>query len=173
MVTVCCSALLHPNIMAKIILLAEDYENDALLTKKELTKAGVTNPVFVVEDGAQVVAYIQGEGEFSDRVKFPLPSVLLLDLKMPRRDGFYVLEWLKANPPKQKLLIVVLSGSDELYRVKLAYALGAQSFLLKPPHFQDIQNLVKAYPTHWVLEQEKEQGGAGGRTSDRRAPLSI
>jgi len=158
--------------MAKTILLAEDYENDVLLTKKELTKAGIINPVVVVEDGAQVVAYIQGEGEFSDREKFPLPSVLLLDLKMPRRDGFYVLEWLKAHPQKPKILVVVLSGSDELYRVKMAYDLGAQSFLLKPPHFQDIQNLVKAYPTHWELEPENPTG-AGGRINARQSPLCL
>jgi CheY-like chemotaxis protein len=159
--------------MPKTILLAEDYENDALLTKKELARAGVKNHVFEVRDGAEAIAYIQGHGEFADRDKFPLPSVLLLDLKMPNRDGFYVLEWLKANPPKQNILIVVLSGSDEIYRVKLAYALGAKSFLLKPPHFQDIQNLVRAYPTHWDLEPENAQTGAGGQTTDRRAPLSI
>jgi CheY-like chemotaxis protein len=156
-----------------MILLADDDENDALLTQKELKRAGVANPVVTVEDGEQVVSYLAGVHQFANREKFPLPSVLLLDLKMPRRDGFYVLQWFKTNPPKHKFLIVVLSGSDEVYQVKLAYALGADSFLMKPPLSQDIQNLMRAYPAYWQFEHEKKQNGAGGRASDRQSPLSI
>src|SRR5580693_4018816 len=75
------------------ILLAEDSEDDALIIKSTLGKAGVLNPVFVVPDGVKAIAYLKGEGEFAVRGLFPVPDVFLLDLKMPRKDGFDVLQW--------------------------------------------------------------------------------
>jgi CheY-like chemotaxis protein len=135
--------------LIKPILLAEDFEDDARIIQYVLKKAQVTNPIIVVPDGAEAIAYLKGEGFYADRVKFPLPSVLLLDLKMPKRNGFEVLEWCKAQPHLKNMLVVVLSGYQELESVNRAYALGAHSFLVKPCNVEDIANLMKTYKGYW------------------------
>src|SRR5438128_2710095 len=131
--------------MAKAILLAEDLEDDAAFLRRVLEKAGVANPIVIVRDGVEAIAYLKGEGEFSDRQKFPIPGILFLDLKMPGKGGFEVLEWLKHQPEWKDLLIVVVSGYDELREIKRAYALGAHTFLVKPCKQEDIANLVKSF----------------------------
>ena len=95
------------------ILLAEDSHDDAFVVRSTLKRAGVLNPVHVVTDGAKAVAYLQGEGIYADRDLFPLPDVLLLDLKMPKLSGFDVLEWWRSQPQLSNMLVVVLSGYSD------------------------------------------------------------
>ena len=80
------------------ILLAEDSEDDATVLRSTLRKAGLAAPVVVVPDGSQAIAYLKGEGIYADRDLFPLPGLLLLDLKMPGKNGFEVLEWCETQP---------------------------------------------------------------------------
>ena len=124
--------------MTRPILLAEDFEADALAVRRLLNEAGVTNPVIVVPDGGEAIAYLNNDGPFRDRQKFPLPEVLLLDLKLPNKSGFEVLEWCKTQPHLKDLFIVVLSGHYQLQEVKQAYHLGAHTFLTKPANQEDI-----------------------------------
>ncbi len=138
------------------ILMAEDYEPHAALFQLVLKKAGVANQVIVVRDGDEAIAYLGGDGMYADRQKFPLPGVLLLDLKMPRVDGFTVLEWCKKQPHLKKLLIVVLSGHGEMRKINAAYALGAHSFLTKPCHLLDILNLTKNFTGYWDVQPPGE-----------------
>jgi CheY-like chemotaxis protein len=138
----------------KPILLAEDVEDDALILKRVLKKAGVMNPVIVVRHGEEVIRYLQGDGSYSLRAKYPLPGVLLLDLKMPRRDGFEVLEWCRAQPHLKPMLIVVLTGLQEVGTMQRAYAMGADSFLVKPCNVEDMTNLTNTFVGYWdVLPQ--------------------
>ena len=132
--------------------MAEDYEPHAALIQLILKKAGVANPVIVVQDGDEAIAYLSGDGKYGDRQKFPLPGVLLLDLKMPRVDGFAVLEWCKRQPHLKELLIVVLSGHGEMRKVNSAYALGAHSFLTKPCNPLDVLNLTKNFTGYWDVQ---------------------
>ncbi|HZV34467.1 MAG TPA: response regulator [Verrucomicrobiae bacterium] len=133
----------------KVILLAEDFDDDAKIIQVVLSQAGVENPVFVVSDGREVIAYLRGEGKYANRKKFPVPSVLLLDLKMPKCDGFDVLEWCKKQPQLGDMLVVVLTGNRELSSVKRAYELGAHSFLVKPCQTQDIVHLTQSFRGYW------------------------
>jgi len=135
--------------MMRPILLAEDSADDAMVIQSTLKKAGVLNPVFVVSDGANAVAYLKGAGFYADRDLFPLPGVFLLDLKMPGKDGFEVLEWWKTQPQLKHLLVVVLSGYHDIESIKRAYSLGARSFLTKPCTIQDIMNLRQAFTGSW------------------------
>jgi CheY-like chemotaxis protein len=137
-------------LMPKVVLLAEDSGEDAESIQIALRKADVANPVVVVPDGEDVIAYFEGEGRFADRKQFPMPHVLLLDLKMPRVDGFEVLEWIRTQPQLKDLLVVVLSGYHGLREVNAAYALGANSFLFKPGNPSEIRNLVKSFPEYWT-----------------------
>lgn len=131
--------------MNRPILLAEDFEADAVAVQRLLKKAGVDNPVIVVPDGGEAIAYMNDEGPFRDRQKFPLPCVLLLDLKLPTKNGFEVLEWCRTQPHLKDLFIVVLTGHYELRDVNQAYLLGAHTFLTKPANKEDITNAIKGH----------------------------
>jgi len=153
--------------MPKIILIAEDSENDVIAIRDTLKDAGVINPTIPLEDGEKVVAYLKGDGKYADREKFPFPSILLLDLKMPRMDGFRVMEWLSEHQKMKDILVIVLSGQNrgELDDVRRAYRLGARSFLRKPCHVQEIHNLIRAYSTYW------ETAWTAARSRDNPAQL--
>src|ERR1051325_11431606 len=92
-----------------VILLAEDREDDVLLIRRAFKKAHLLNPLHVVHDGEEAIAYLKGEGQYANRAEYPLPALLLLDLKMPRRDGFDVLTWIRQEPGLSALRVVVRS----------------------------------------------------------------
>lgn len=135
--------------MAKAILLVEDSRDDELLFLNVMQRAGLANPVLVVRDGGKAISYLRGDGEYSDRVKFPLPAILLLDLKMPVADGFKVLEWIREQTHLVSLHIVVLSHYGETKSINRAYELGAHSFLTKPIKHEDLMDLANHFVGHW------------------------
>ncbi len=134
-----------------LILLAEDNSTDALMVRRAFTKAGLQGTLEVVEDGDKAVAYLGGAGEFADRTRHPLPVLLLLDLKLPRRSGLEVLAWLRQQPGLKRLPVVVLTSSDEGGDVNRAYDLGANSYLVKPVDFDALQGMVKGFGLYWLL----------------------
>src|SRR6266496_4617154 len=133
-----------------VILLAEDREDDILLIRKAFGKAGVNNPLYVVRDGEEVLAYLRGEGKFFNRDEYPLPDLLLLDLKMPKMDGFDVLRWLRQQTGFSTLRVVVLTSSENIRDVNVAYRLGANSFMVKPLDFQNAIELSKVLRDYWL-----------------------
>jgi CheY-like chemotaxis protein len=126
------------------ILLAEDNENDVLMLRRAARHAKFANPLAVVHDGEEVIAYLRGDGKYADRRRYPLPGLMLLDLKMPRRNGFEVLQWLREQPQFADLQVVVLSSSDEIKDINRAYELGANSFLVKPMFFSEFVGMLEA-----------------------------
>jgi CheY-like chemotaxis protein len=132
------------------ILIAEDDNNDFLLIQRAFEKAQIKQPVRFVKDGAEAIAYLKGEGEFSDRKQNPLPAVLLLDLKMPRMDGFEVLNWLRSQPGLKTLPVIVLTTSQDMKDLNKAYQLGANSFLVKPLDFEHFVNLSNIFHSYWL-----------------------
>src|SRR5438552_16825551 len=107
--------------IGKVILLAEDDDNDVVLIKRAFDKGCIRSPLMVVPDGEQAVAYLSGVGKYWNRQEYPLPDLMLLDLKMPRMDGFDVLRWVRAQPNFSGLRVVVLTSSDALRDVNKAY----------------------------------------------------
>src|SRR5258705_10239937 len=126
-----------------IILLAEDSENDVQMFHRAFRQAGIEVPVYVVSDGEEAIAYLSGEGKFSQRAEYPLPDLFLLDLKMPRTDGFEVLAWLRAHPSLCPLRTVVLTTSDDVNEITRAYVFGANSFLTNPLDFTGFSNTLQ------------------------------
>jgi CheY-like chemotaxis protein len=135
---------------ADLILIAEDNEDHVLLLRRALQKGAVLNPVFVVNDGEEAIAYLKGEGKYADRYEYPLPALLLLDLKMPRKNGFEVLQWIRQQPGLRRLRVVVLTTSDAPQDVDRAYELGANAFMVKPLERKDFMELTNAIKGYWL-----------------------
>lgn len=114
------------------VLLVEDNPGDALLIQRAFRKANLSNPIQIVKDGEEAVAYLAGQNIYADRGRWPLPGLILLDLKLPRKSGFEVLAWLRQQLELKHLPVVVLTASKAPADLKRAYDLGANSYLVKP-----------------------------------------
>ena len=132
------------------ILLVEDDANDVLLCQHAFKEARVPNPLFVVRDGAEAIEYIEGTGKFNERSRFPLPIVIVLDLKMPRVSGFEFLEWLREQPDGERFVVVICSSSNIPGDVERAYALGAHGFVLKPYTIAERTELWISFKNWWL-----------------------
>jgi CheY-like chemotaxis protein len=128
------------------ILQVEDDANDVFLLQHAFQQAGITNPVRVATDGEMAVDYLAGRGAFANRTKHPLPGLVLLDLKLPRRSGREVLQWIRSQPAFGAMVVIVFTSSQYMGDVGLAYELGANSFIVKPAdafHYAEIARLLK------------------------------
>lgn len=132
------------------ILLVEDDPNDTLLIKRAFQKAGLGEILKSVSDGDQAIEYLSGTNEFADRARYPLPFLVLLDLKMPSTDGFEVLQWVRAQRDFKRLLVVVLTSSNLQTDVDRAYDLGANSYLVKPVEFNEMVNIIQRFEAYWT-----------------------
>jgi len=134
-----------------VILLAEDDPNDVFFMQRALAKAGINLPLHVVRNGQEALEYLGGLGKFSDRAVFPLPSLLLLDLKMPFVDGFEVLAWARAQSALKQLPVVVLTSSAEDRDRQRAAELGANAYFVKPPTREMVTEILQ------FLERPREK----------------
>lgn len=134
-----------------LVLLVEDNSTDALMVQRAFTKVGLRGRFEVVSDGDKAVAYLCGQEPYADRSRHPLPVLVLLDLKLPRRSGLEVLAWLRQQPLLKRLPAVVLTSSDDNADVATAYELGANSYLVKPVGFDALLELVKGLGLYWLV----------------------
>ena len=132
------------------ILVVEDDANDQFFIQKAFRAIGVTDPIQVVNSGREAIAYMMGEGKFSDRKLYAYPTFILTDLKMPDADGFAVLEHLKNNPAWAVIPTVVLTGSSDLDDIKKSYMLGASSYHVKPSSTEALRLLLKVLHDYWM-----------------------
>jgi CheY-like chemotaxis protein len=131
------------------ILLVEDDPNDVWLVKHAFQSAGISNPLRIVNDGQEAVDYLQGQGHFGDRSAFPLPKLVLLDLKMPRLNGFDVIGWMRRHYPWKLTPIIILSSSALPQDVNRAYELGANAYMVKPADFRALERLFRTIADFW------------------------
>jgi DNA-binding response OmpR family regulator len=136
------------------ILLVEDDYDDVVLVRRAFVRAGIDVPIKVVHDSADAVLYLQGKGVYADREEYPLPSLMLLDLKLPGNSGFDVLRWTRERSGLRRLPIIVLTSSSADRDVNMAYDLGANSYVVKPLTFESLLDLVKAVEMYWVMLNE-------------------
>lgn len=137
--------------MEKPILIVDDSDDDARLLALELKRAGVLNPIVTVNSGFEAIYHLGGAKAFAKEAEHPIPSVMFLDLKMPRVDGYDVLDWVRKQPQLESILVVVLSGAREVFDINKAYRFGANSFLTKPFTEGDLINLQKGFPGPWKI----------------------
>jgi CheY-like chemotaxis protein len=133
-----------------VILLAEDEEDYVLLIEKAFREAKIENPFYVVSTGMELMAYLKGEGKYANRDEYPLPDLLMLDIKLPGFTGLECLGWLRSQPGLSGLRVLILTSSDHMRDVNDAYRLGANSFLLKPYDFSDLVHLAKMIQEYWL-----------------------
>jgi CheY-like chemotaxis protein len=132
------------------ILHAEDNPDDVLLIQRAFKRLENPCPITSVEDGARAISYLKGEDEYHDRAKYPLPTLALLDIKMPRYSGLEVLEWIRSQPRYSGLPVVIFSSSRNIADIQRAYQLGVNAYLVKPVEYAELQETVKSIISFWV-----------------------
>jgi len=133
-----------------VILIADDNDDHVALLLRAFRKGPVLNPIIVVRDGDEAIKYLRGVDRFQNRDEYPLPSLLLLDLRMPNVDGFEVLEWIRHHPFFKALRVVVLTTSEDMHDITRAYQLGANSFLVKPTDLSGFTTIADVLQGHWL-----------------------
>ena len=132
------------------VLLVEDNPDDAELIVYAFKKAGIVNPIIVVDDGEKAMDYVHGRSAYADRREFPVPGIILLDLKLPRRSGFEVLEAVRATEATRCVPVVVLTSSNQQEDIRRAYDMGANSYLVKPVSRDALIAMAQSFDAFWM-----------------------
>jgi CheY-like chemotaxis protein len=142
-----------------VLLHVEDDPNDVLLLQRAFRKANAPLTIQAVTDGDKAVAYLAGVDEYADREKFPLPAVVLLDLKMPRKSGLEVLQWIRSNAALRRAIVIIFTSSKHDEDVNKAYEIGANSYLVKPVGFDMLVDVAKMIQQYWINTNERPKLG--------------
>ena len=126
------------------IMLVEDDEGHRLLIRENLRAGGIVNEITELHDGQEAIDYLARRGRYQDPATSPRPGLILLDIKMPRADGFAVLEKIKADPQLRLIPVLMLTSTDDQTEVNRCYALGANSYVIKPVRYEEFQDRIKA-----------------------------
>lgn len=132
------------------ILLVEDNPDDADLIRYAFRKAGVENPVIVVDDGEKAIDYLLGRGNYADPRRFPVPRLILLDLKLPRRSGIEVLSAIRTTEAVRQTPVVVLTSSNQEGDIRKAYEAGANAYLVKPIGGDALVAMIRSIDAFWI-----------------------
>lgn len=146
-----------------VILLVEDNPDHVLIIKRGLAANNVVNEVYVAKDGQEAMDYLLHQGEHNDPDKAPRPGLILLDIKLPKLDGFEVLQRIKQNPVLKAIPVIILTSSDQEVDIAKGYLQGANSYVSKPMQFKEFIEKVRRLELYWILvnklpvarEQEK------------------
>lgn len=136
-----------------LILLVEDSRDDAFFLRRAFLKANLSHPIVDVRNGQQAVNYLSGNALFADRSLYPLPKLVLVDLKMPLMDGFEFLAWVRARPDLEGLPVIVVSSSDLPTDRDKAFKLGASDYFVKPNDPEDLVKVVEELQAKWIPEE--------------------
>ena len=142
----------------RTILVVEDLDDDVFFLKRALRDAKIENPLQVVVDGQQALDYLEGKKEYADREKYPLPFLVLLDLKLPYVMGLDVLKWIRQRRELDDMLVVVLTSSQQDSDLTATHRLGGNSYLIKPPTREKLNGLVKSLGELWPQGDEGISG---------------
>lgn len=131
------------------ILLVDDNEDDVFFMKRALKSAGINHPLQVAADGEMAIQYLKGEGAFASRADYPLPCFVFLDLKLPRRSGIEVLQWMRSQTETQGIVVVIMTSSREPRDIDMASRHGANAYLVKPAGAAELLEILQAVKGFW------------------------
>ncbi|HEV2211478.1 MAG TPA: response regulator [Verrucomicrobiae bacterium] len=143
--------------LPRTVLVVDDDRDAVYLLQTAFQQLELPHALNIAADGTVAVEYLEGTPPYGDRVRYPLPDLMLLDVKMPRMDGFRVLDWVRQRPDLASLPVVMFSTSDRELDVEKALALGARDYLVKPGSYAQLVELVTQIEAKWLR-------GAGGLT---------
>lgn len=146
-------------IHSSVLLVVEDDPNDVLFIRRGLLKAGLEGSIREARDGEEALAYLEGRGDFQDRTKHPLPSLVLLDLKLPKRSGLEVLAWLRGRADLKETPVIVLTSSNEDRDMERARELGVAAYHVKPVEFRELIGLVESIGRKWLAQAKLGKTG--------------
>lgn len=155
---------------SKVILLVEDNPDDVALTLRAFKRSHLLNPISVARDGVEGLDFLLARGSHTDRAGGPLPTLVILDLKLPKLDGLGVLKALRADQRTRLLPVVILTSSNEEQDLVSGYAMGANSYVRKPVDFAEFVEAVKTLGIYWVMLNEVPPEGATVSKSTRASP---
>lgn len=159
--------------MNPTVLLVEDDDNDVFFMKRAMKLEGMANPVHVASDGRQAIQYLGGTGEYSNRAKFPLPCLVLLDLKLPHVMGLDVLKWIREQPELKNVIVLVFTSSKLPPDISRAYSLGANSYLVKPSSSAELPGVVGMIKRYWLDLNQSAPTGESFEYPARVAPATL
>jgi len=137
--------------MSKTILLVEDNPDDVKLTLRAFTRNNMLNPIVVARDGVEALDFVFARGAFADRAGKPLPTLVILDLKLPKLDGMAVLKAIRGDERTRLIPVVIMTSSKEEQDLIQSYALGANSYVRKPVDFTEFMEAVKVLGVYWLM----------------------
>lgn len=137
------------------VLLVEDDLNDIFLVKRAFKMANLETPLQVVTDGEEATHYLSGDGKYSNRKAYPIPKLIVMDIKMPRMTGFDVLEWIKKDGALRRIPVIIVSSSNRPEDIDRAYELGANAYMVKPVSYRAVERLFETITHYWGLECAK------------------
>lgn len=156
-----------------VILLVDDNPHDVVLIRLAFRRVGIIDTIHLVKDGTEAMRYIRGDGVYADRHQFPIPTLILLDLKMPQTSGFDVLQWIREQPALGNVVVVVMSGSGDDADIDRAYALGANSYLIKPTRFEEMVRMMESLKDYTAWRKSGTSGGLLTRPKSARLYQSV
>jgi CheY-like chemotaxis protein len=131
------------------LLMADDDEDDRLMAREALAESCLTNPLYFVNDGEELMDYLYRRGKYNDPTRYPFPGLVLLDLNMPRKDGREALREIRADPQLRRLPVIVLTTSADEKDVLRSYELGVNSFIVKPVTFEALVEVMRSLGRYW------------------------
>ena len=156
--------------MPRTILIVEDNDDDAFFLQRAFKKAGVVRPLPRVDDGQKAIEYLSGAGDYADRLKHPFPCAVLLDIKLPKRNGFEVLAWVREKCGCPRLPVLMFSSSGLEDDVEKAYELGANGYIKKPGQAEDLEDFAMLVKRFWIDANIPPTGIKDRKTSTEPRP---
>ena len=142
---------------SQVVLSVDDNDVDGALLERAFKRTSIPAQLYRVSEGPQAMAYLSGDGIYQDRVAYPLPDLVLLDLAMPKMSGMEVLKWIRQQTVGKKTKVLIFTSSEKPEDVQVANQIGADGYLLKPTKFDDLKKLVKSVYEQWLIEKPRKK----------------